>query len=107
MAKKPSPWYWEARGGWYITRQGQHVSLGKHPADAPPPSKRGGKWVVPEPILRAFYGEMSAKPEAKTPKTGPAGEGPTVFEVFEKFLGWCQRHREARTYEWYRDHIQS
>jgi len=60
MAKKPSPWYWEARDGWYITRQGQHIHLGKHPADAPPPNKRNGKWVVPYPIMTAFYAAMSA-----------------------------------------------
>lgn len=102
MSKKPSPWYWEARSGWYITRDGQHVNLGKHPADSPPPSKRSGKWVVPNPILQAFYASMTAPLEP----TPPSPSGPSVAEIFEKYLGWCKQHREARTYDWYRDHIQ-
>jgi hypothetical protein len=55
MAKKPSPWFWEARGGWYITRNGQHIKLGKHPEDSPPPAKRNGKWIVPESIISTAW----------------------------------------------------
>ena len=66
MAKKPSPWFWEARDGWYITRNGQHVNLGKHPADSPPPSKHNGKRVVPDPIMQAFYAAMASNTEAET-----------------------------------------
>ncbi len=106
MAKKPSPWFWEARGGWYITRNGQHVSLGKHPADSPSPTKRNGKWVVPEPIMQAFYAAMTSNAEAENPKYDVPSNGPTVAEIFERYLAWCQKHREARTYDWYRDHIQ-
>ncbi|HTU17857.1 MAG TPA: site-specific integrase [Gemmataceae bacterium] len=105
MAKKPSPWFWEARDGWYITRNGQHIKLGKHPADAPPPSKRNGKWVVPDSVMQAFYDTMSTNTEAENPRS--AADGPAVAEIFEKYLSWCQQHREARTYDWYRDHIQS
>src|SRR5437667_11222182 len=105
MAKKPSPWFWEARGGWYITRHGQYVNLGKHPADAPPPSKRGGKWVIPAPIMQAFYAAMSSSAEDNSPEIAvPDSSGPTVAEIFEKYLGWCKKHRAARTYDWYRDH---
>src|SRR5262245_48522591 len=110
MAKKPSPWYWEARDGWYITRQGQHVHLGKQPADTPPPNKRNGKWVVPDPIMTAFYAAMSAKAEPNSSNCRDRREegavGPTAAEIFEKYLAWCQKPREARTYDWYRDHIQ-
>ena len=46
---------------------------------------------------------MTDKPEVKTT---PSGAGPITAEIFEKYLAWCQQHREQRTYEWYRDHIQ-
>jgi hypothetical protein len=107
MAKRPSPWFWGARGGWYITRNGQHVNLGKHPADSPPPSKRNGKWVVPEAVMRAFHAAMTVNPGGENQQAAavPVG-GPTVAEILEKYLAWCQKHREARTYDWYRDHIQ-
>ena len=82
MSKKPSPWYWEARGGWFITRNGQHVNLGKHPADSPPPSKRHGKWVVPDPIMQAFYAAMTSEPEAETPQhAAPGVELPEAVRV--------------------------
>lgn len=106
MAKKPSPWFWEARGGWYITRNGQHVSLGKHPGDSPFPTKRNGKWVVPDAIMQAFYAAMTTNTEFENPQSATPSGGPTVAEIFERYLGWCQKHREARTYDWYRDHIQ-
>lgn len=34
-------------------------------------------------------------------------DGPTVAIILEKYLDWCKRHREPRTYEWYQDHIQA
>src|SRR5262245_50815669 len=94
MAKKPSPWFWEARDSWYITRNGQHVNLGKHPADSPLPSKRNGKWVVPDLIMQAFYTAMTSNPEVENPPS-TAPSGPTVAEIFEKYLAWCKQHRES------------
>jgi len=29
-----------------------------------------------------------------------------VAEILDKYLDWCQKHRSARTFEWYRNHIQ-
>ncbi len=42
MARKASPWFWQARSGWYITKNNPHYLLGKHPEDASPPRKRYG-----------------------------------------------------------------
>ena len=39
MAKKASPWFWEARNGWYVLLNGQRHLLGDHPADAARPQK--------------------------------------------------------------------
>ena len=104
MARKASPWYWEARSGWYITKNNQHHPLGKHPEDAPPPRKHKGKWNAPPAVWNAFYKLMAQPPEA-APKPSPA-VGPTVAEIFEKYLAWCSIHRAPRTYKDHRDFIQ-
>ena len=39
MPRKPEPWYWERRNGWYVQLNGKHVFLGEHPSDAPKPEK--------------------------------------------------------------------
>ncbi|HEX5271442.1 MAG TPA: hypothetical protein VFW33_13185 [Gemmataceae bacterium] len=57
--------------------------------------------------MQAFYAAMTTNLEGENRQAVavPAG-GPTVAEVFEKYPAWCQKHREARTYDWYRGHIQ-
>ncbi len=30
----------------------------------------------------------------------------TIVELFGKYLEWCEKNREPRTFEWYRDHLQ-
>lgn len=48
---------------------------------------------------------MSSKPAPLVP--APAlTVGSSVAEVFDRYLDWCQKRRSARTYEWYKDHIQ-
>jgi integrase len=106
VARTASPWYWEARNAWYVIKDGRRQFLGDHPADAAPPRKKRGKWVVPPAIRDSFHDLMSAK--AAVPATAPAivPDGLSVAEVFDKFLGWCENNRSARSYEWYRNHIQ-
>lgn len=104
MARTASPWFWEERQGWYVNKGGQRHFLGEHPQDAPPPRKTKGKWNAPEPIRQAFHALMAAPEPAVVPKSSPSG--PTVVEVLDKYLDWCQKHRAGRTYEWYRDHLQ-
>src|SRR5262249_52413726 len=106
MARIASPWFWEERKGWYVNKDGQRHFLGEHPEGAPPPRKQKGKWNAPQPIVQAFHALMAAPPERSFPKSSP-GSGPLVAEILDKYLDWCQKHRAARTYEWYRDHIQS
>ncbi|MFO0966424.1 MAG: tyrosine-type recombinase/integrase [Gemmataceae bacterium] len=103
MARTASPWFWEERQGWYVNKDGQRHFLGEHPVDSPSPKKARGKWNVPLPILQAFHELM-----AKAPKepSAPEVDGLTIAEVFDKFLSWCKKHREPRTYDWYHDHLQ-
>jgi integrase len=106
VARTASPWFWEERQGWYVTKDGQRHFLGEHPQGAPPPRKVKKKWNAPEPILQAFHALMAAPPEQPVP-TLPPSSGPTVAAILDKYLTWCQQHRAERTYEWYRDHLQS
>ena len=52
---------------------------------------------------RLFHELMAKKPEAQ--KVASA-DGMSVAEVCDKFLDWCNTHRESRTYSRYLDFIQ-
>jgi integrase len=103
MARKPSPWYWPERNGWYTILNGHREFLAAHPPEAPPPTKRAGKWVIPQFVEQVFY-KLLATPQTEKPASEPSGL--TVAEIFDKYLDWCKKHRQPRTFDWYRDHIQ-
>lgn len=108
MARKPSPWYWPERHGWYTILRGQRQHLLDLPPEVPPPKKRKGRWVAPPEVEEIFHTLLVADAEEKrgARKAAPPS-GPTVAEVFHKYLDWCKKHREPRTYDWYQDHIQN
>jgi integrase len=108
MARKPSPWYWPERNGWFTILNGQRQPLGNHPADAPPPQKRKGKWIAPLAIEQVFHALLAAPApcDAQPIVATVASTGLTVADVYEKYLDWCLKHRSARSYEWYKKHIQ-
>jgi integrase len=108
MARRASPWFWEERQGWYVNKDGQRHLLGEHPAGAPAPKQnsRSKKWNAPPAIVQAFHELMAAKTEVKAPDAPTSPDGFTVAEILDKFLDWCEKNREPRTFEWYRDHIQ-
>ena len=106
MARTASPWFWEERQGWYVNKDGRRHFLGNHCEGAPPPRKHNGKWNTPQAVVQAFHALMAAPPEQSAPKLLP-GSVPTVPEILDKYLDWCQKHRAGRTYEWYLNHIQS
>ncbi|MGL6095433.1 MAG: hypothetical protein ACRC7O_06505 [Fimbriiglobus sp.] len=105
MARIARPWYRSERDEWRVIVRGTDHFLGHHPDGYPPPRKQRGKWNVPRPILDKFHELMAEKPGALPKPTAKAVV--SVGEVFEKFLGWCELNRSARTYEWSRNHIQS
>jgi integrase len=92
MARLPKPWYWEERKSYYVTIRGERHNLGEDKVEAD----------------RKFH-ELMARPSETINKPEPVTNGNelTIIELFDKYLDWCQKHRELRTYEWYRDHIQN
>jgi integrase len=92
MAPVPKPWWRSARKAWYVQIEGVSYKLGPDKDEAD----------------REFHRLMAMTPEQRAPKVeAPSSSGPTVAEIFEKYLEWCSKHRAPRTYDWYKDHIQS
>jgi integrase len=108
VARIAHPWFWEERNGWYVNRNGQRHFLGDHPPDAPDPRKTKGKWNAPEAIRTAFHALMAspAEPILSAPEPPQNPDGLTVGVLFEKYLDWCEKHREKRTYDGYVWHLQ-
>jgi integrase len=92
-SKFPKPFFRSARNCWFVQIGGKQVRL--HPDEAE--------------AMRLYHELMAsrAKPGVTNPISARADGALSVAEVFDKFLDWCGRHREARTFSWYRDHIQS
>ncbi|QEL16784.1 reverse transcriptase domain-containing protein [Limnoglobus roseus] len=106
MARTAHPWYWDERNGWYVNKNGQRHFLGDHPPDAPEPRKIKGKWNPPEIIRQQFHAIM-ASAEPPVAKNSPTiSSGLSLAVLFDKYLEWCLRHREKRTYDGYVWHLQ-
>ena len=102
MAKKASPWFWEARNGWYVLLNGQRHFLGEHPADAPRPqkSKKTGKWNSPAPIDEAFHRLM----RGESPQAAQGGD--SVVAVLDDFITWAKENRAGITAKRYEEFCQ-
>src|SRR5262249_4522790 len=80
------PFFRAPRGLWYVQLDGKQINLGPD-RDA----------------AFALYHELMARPR---PSRRPV-VGDSVLAILDAFLDWCQLHRALRTYEWYRDYLQS
>jgi integrase/recombinase XerC len=90
MPTKPkTPWFRSDRNAYFVTFRGKQHNLG--------PEK--------EEAERLFHELLGRRPEKKSPRQ--LATEFAVADVCEKFLDWCEKHREPRTYDWYKDHIQS
>ncbi len=90
MARTPKPWFREDKQVYAVIIGGVRHNLG--------PDKKEAD--------RKFHELMARRDEPKPP-SAPTTSGLTVGEVYEKFLGWCQKHRAPRTYEWTLGHVQN
>ena len=89
MARKPKPWFWEARQIWCVNLRGERHYLGPDEKEA----------------HRQFH-ELMARPEGAPPPKPKADDEPLVADILDSFLGFCQKNRAEATYIWYRDFIQ-
>lgn len=79
----PKPWYRPKRGVWCVTIDGTQHKLG---------SDR-------EKALERYHALMlQPRPKKVTAES--------VVAVIDAFLDWCQKHRAADTYHWYRGRLQ-
>ncbi len=105
MAHVSKPYFKESRQTWYAEFDRKQHSLGPNPSHRPKPKKKNGVWQAPSEILHTFE-----QLKLKLHQAEQAGEGrpdQAIIDVFDEFLEWCQKHKAPRTYEWYKNHIQS
>jgi integrase len=82
----PKPFFRALRGLRYVRIDGRQVNLGPDRDEA----------------FRRYHDLMASGRDQPAP---PASDA--VVSVLDAYLDWCQEHRAARTYDWYRDHLQS
>jgi hypothetical protein len=81
MPKFPKPFYRTARKAWFVQVAGKQVNLGPdHDA-----------------VMRRYHELMGRSKADAQPVASDA-----VLGVLDAFLDRCQKHKAARTYDWYR-----
>jgi integrase len=86
MPHYPKPFFRAPRGLWYVQIHGRQVNLGPDRDEA----------------FRRYHDLMSRGPDEPE-----SSNGDSAVSVLDAFLDWCQKHRAPRTYDWYRDYLQS
>lgn len=89
MKKFPKPWFRPSRGLWYVTLDGVQHNLG--------PDEQAAQTQYFQ--LLAHRPEPGQRPREAVTQS--------VAVLIDEFLGWCQKHRAPRTYEWYQIRLQS
>lgn len=101
MAHQPKPFYRSARNAFYVQLGKQQIKLVAGPEDA---ATEKLAWATFHKLMAERVGNDNTP--TQFPANPPQTVTLTVGQVFEKYLGWCEQHRSARTYEWTRKHIQ-
>ena len=83
MARRPKPWFWKARDGWYVTVGGTRHPLGRDKDEA----------------YDRFYALMRQPQQRKVSRD-------TLAAIIDAFLEWVIKNRSPDTYEWYRYRLQ-
>lgn len=97
MPHHAKPFFRSGRG-WYVQLGKQQVKL----CDGPENSDTEATAWERYHLVMAERGKTQV-----VPQLSPQADGPLVAEILDKYLDWCQKHRAGRTFDWYRDHIQS
>ena len=82
MSRPPKPWFRKFTSSWYVMIDGKQHPLGPDKDEA----------------FRLFHELMADRPQLNQKH---------IAVILDKFLDWTQAHRATRTYEWYRDFLQS
>ncbi|HEX3151161.1 MAG TPA: tyrosine-type recombinase/integrase [Gemmataceae bacterium] len=90
MAHFPKPFFRPKKNRWYVQLDGKHVNLGPDETEA----------------IRQYH-KVMAERNTPVPVVISALSNPSLSGILDEFLTWCLRHREKRTYETYRERIQS
>ena len=86
MPKFPKPFFRTARNAWYVQVAGKQVTLG--------PDR--------DAAFRRYHELMGRPKSDPQPVAADA-----VLSVLDAFLDWCQKYKAGRTYDWYRDYLES
>jgi integrase len=86
MQKFPKPFYRTAREAWFVQVDGKQINLGPDRDEA----------------MRRYHEAMRAK--RPTPRPVASHD---VLAVLDAFLAWCEANRAGRTYDWYRNYLES
>ena len=91
MPHFPKPFFRPKKNRWYVQLDGKQVNLGPDEAEA----------------FRRYHRIMAERGEKPPVVVTTADADPPLVAVFDEFLSWCLTHREKRTYETYKERIQS
>lgn len=95
MAHSPKPFFRSGRG-WYVQLDKQ-IKLCDGPKNT---ATEKDAWAA----FHKLMAERAANDNAPAPQSPQ--NGLTLAELFDKYLDWCQKHRETRTYDGYVWHLQ-
>lgn len=106
MAHQPKPFFRTARNAWYVQLGKQQIKLTEGPKNS---ATEKAAWTAFHALMtERVANDNSANSAApQSPQNSGARSGAlAVSELFDKYLDWCQRHREKRTYDGYVWHLQ-
>ena len=86
MPRFPKPFFRTARGAWFVQVSGKQINLG----------------TDREAAFRRYH-ELMGRPEAARQVV----VADAVVGVLDAFLEWCSKHKAGRTYDWYRNYLES
>lgn len=89
MAHFPKPFFRPRKNRWYVQLSGKQINLGADKDEA----------------FRRYYDVMADSKKPVPPVVVP--KDPPLVTVLDAFLDWCRSHRELRTFEAYKERIQS
>lgn len=97
MAHSPKPFFRTARNAWYVQLGTKQTKLVDGPKNT---DTEKAAWTAFHALMASRNSANSAAPQP------PQNAGVTLADLFEKYLEWCQKHREPRTYAGYLWHLQ-